>query len=53
MAAINWKENPVVPPKEALENLRPDDSRIFETSTLERQQLRVNYSALISELNGN
>ncbi|CAF0855388.1 unnamed protein product [Brachionus calyciflorus] len=53
LTTLNWRENPVAAPKETFQNIRPDDSKIFETSTLERQQLRVNYSALISELNGN
>ena len=51
MCLLNWKENPVQNPKESNEGERLEDGRGgFQTSTLDRMQLRINYSALLADL---
>lgn len=53
LSAMNWKENAIANPRSEEEMIRLDDKKMFETTTLERQRIFVNYSALMADLNGN
>jgi hypothetical protein len=51
-SALNWRETPVTFPKQIQDdNHKIDEKKIFESTTLERQQLKINYPNLIAELN--
>ena len=50
-SALNWRESPIPHPKAGDEKV--DENKIFELTTLERQELRVNYPALLKDLSGN
>ena len=50
-SALNWRETPIPFPKQTKEdNNQIDEKKIFESTTLERQQLKINYANLIMEL---
>jgi hypothetical protein len=49
-SALNWRETPIPHPKPPQDDSRADEKKIFESTTLERQQLRINYSNLVAEL---
>lgn len=51
LSAMNWKENAITNPR-IDEDFRLDDRKLFESTTLERQNLKVNYNALMADLNG-
>lgn len=50
-SALNWRETPIPHPKAGDEKV--DENKAFELTTLERQELRVNYPALLKDLSGN
>ncbi len=53
LLALNWRESPVAPPRTAeSDSFGNDDKRIFESTTLERQNLKVNYANFVAELRG-
>jgi hypothetical protein len=50
LSALNWRESPVPHPRQ--EDDRRDDKKVFESTTLDRQQMKVNYAALLEEIKG-
>jgi len=48
LSALNWRESPVPHPRQ--EDDRRDDKKVFESTTLDRQQMKVNYAALLEEI---
>jgi hypothetical protein len=50
LTSLNWRETPIPNPKTGDLEERLDDLKLFESTTLERQNLKVNYNALIEEL---
>ena len=50
-SALNWRESPIPHPK-APEEVKVEDNKLLESSSLLRQQLRINYPALIQDLVG-
>jgi hypothetical protein len=54
VGVLNWKENPIQNPRSSSssqnDDRQEDNSKIFQTTTLERLQLKINYQALLSDL---
>jgi hypothetical protein len=50
LTSLNWRETPIPNPKTGDLEERLDDLKLFESTTLERQNLKVDYNALIEEL---
>ena len=51
ISTLNWRDTPVSAPKLA-ETSSVEDNKLLETTTLERQNLRINYEALLKDLSG-
>ena len=50
-SALNWRESPIPHPK-AAEEAKVEDNKLIESSSLLRQQMRINYPALLQDLEG-
>jgi hypothetical protein len=49
-SALNWRETTISSPNQVQDDSKIDEKKIFESTTLERQELKINYANLISEL---
>jgi hypothetical protein len=50
LCALNWRENPIQNPRSGRGEERLDEKTFQLSTTNERQQLKINYGALIADL---